>query len=255
MDVVAPPYVEVAVSVERASRAALDAAKVETQRAAAEHEAARRGTYLGDGANNVPYSRQRLDEVRLKLMARRSDAAEAEVRTNELTAQLATERTELARLSDAAVTVPTDGVVWRRLAAEGEGLRGGDPVIGVVDCRALFLTAVLPKRFFSSLKAGDRASAQLLGEGDILPAIVQSVQAASGAQANSAAAVTPVAETGSDVVVTLAVRAEAVGHRSDNLCQVGQRATVTFKMPALSPVVEAISEAVAGVARGLNWSS
>jgi multidrug resistance efflux pump len=251
-NIVAPPYVEAAEAVEHASRAALDATQAEAQRASAEHEAARCGTYLGDGANNVPYSRQRLDEVRLKLLARRSDVANAEARTSELAAQLTTEETELARLSEAAVTVPTDGVVWQRLAAEGEGLRGGDPVIGIVDCRALFLTAVLPKRFFSALKAGDRASARLLGEGEALPAIVQSVQAAGGGHANSSAAVTPVAEEGKDVVVTLSVRTETVGHRSDNLCQVGQRATVTFNMPALSPIVDAISEAAAGVARGFS---
>jgi multidrug resistance efflux pump len=238
---VAPAAVEAAEADARSAQANVEAAQADARRVAAELKAARHGTFVGDGFNNVPYSRQRYDEVHLKLLQRRSDLAAARARQGEHAARLAAEEADLARLSDAAIVAPAGGVVWQRFAGDGDGVRPGDPVLGVVDCRALFLTAVLPKRFFPEIKAGDRAQARLQGDAEPVAAVVQSVRAGSGVQANASAAVTSSAEEGHDVVITLAIEASRLGTRSDNLCQVGQHATVTFAMPALTPFVNAVA--------------
>lgn len=54
----------------------------------------------------------------------------------------------------------------------------------------------------------------------------------------------PLAEDGRDVVVTLAVRDARLGTRADNLCQVGQRASVIFQVPALGPLMESMASAL-----------
>ncbi|MBI5162418.1 MAG: HlyD family efflux transporter periplasmic adaptor subunit [Magnetospirillum sp.] len=249
-DIVAPVAVESAAAESRGTAAGIDAARTEVRRRRAELEAARAGTFVADGFNNVPYAQQRRDEVRLKLLERTADAAAAEVKVAELTRLLAAEERALVQLADADLPAPVDGVVWQRFAAEGDGVRAGDPVLGVVDCNALFLTAVLPKRYFAELRAGDRARARLAGEEGAVAAVVQSVRAAGAAQANGSAAVVPATEDGGEVVVTLAVQGGAIGNRSDNLCQVGQRATVTFATPAFTPVVGMLARAGLGRLRG-----
>jgi multidrug resistance efflux pump len=236
-DLVAPAMMETAQAAERAAEAELAAARAERDRLVAEGGAVRRGVTVAGGGDDTSYAGQRRDEVRLKRAARRVEAAQAQVRLAEL------ERMAAAG-EDAVLAAPVTGVVWRRLAAEGDAVRAGDPVLGVVDCDKLFLTAVLPKRFFSELKAGDHARARLAGTDAPVAAVVESVRAAGAAQANAAAAVAPLAEEGRDVVVTLAVRDAALGTRADNLCQVGQRASVTFQVPALGPLVDAMASAL-----------
>lgn len=249
-DLVAPAALQMAEAEARGARAEAAAAKAELARVAAERQAARRGTFVAGGVNNVPYSRQRLDEVRIKLVERRSQLAAAKVRTAELEGQLAAAERDLARRSDAPVTTPAAGVVWQRFAGEGDGVRSGDAVLGLVDCRTLYLTAVLPRRFFAELKSGDHARVRLAGEPAEMGAMVQSVRAAGGGLASTASAVIPEARDKLDVVVTLVVEGNRFGSRSDNLCQVGQHATVTFDMPALAPLVNAVAGRLGSGPRG-----
>jgi len=240
-DIVAPTAVEVVAADERAAIATLDAAAAAARRAAAEADAAGRGIFVGDGFNNVPYAQQRRDEVRLLGAARKVEAAEAVVKVAELERQLAAEEDAVRGQSDAELKAPAEGVVWQRFAGAGEGVRQGDPVVGLVDCHALFLTAVLPNRFFAELGAGDRAQVTLAGLAAPVKAVVRSVRAAGNSTETTSVAVSPVAEEGRDVVVTLEIHDHHLGTRSDNLCQVGQRATVTFAAPALAPLVDAIA--------------
>lgn len=241
-DLIAPPMMEGVRAAERAAEAEVAAARAERARLQAEGNAVRGGRMVGGGGDDTSYAGQRRDEVRLKRAGRKVDMAQARARVAELARQEAAEAARAGASAEAVLAAPLTGVVWRRLAAEGDAVRAGDPVLGVVDCGKLFLTAVLPKRFFAELKAGDRASARLAGTDEPVAAVVESVRAAGNAQANAAAAVAPVAEEGRDVVVTLAVRDGArLGNRSDNLCQVGQRASVTFQVPALRPLVDAMA--------------
>ncbi|MGE5548526.1 MAG: HlyD family efflux transporter periplasmic adaptor subunit [Solirubrobacterales bacterium] len=245
-DLVAPVAVEAARADERAAKAEVDAGRAELARVAAEAAAVRKGAFVVGGSDVSPYSDQRRDELRIKRAARAVEAAQARIRVGELTRQLQAEEAQAAKLSSAKLAAPVTGVVWQRFAAEGDTVRPGDPVVGLVDCKSLFLTAVLPKRYFADLKAGDQATARLSGVAEPVKAVIQSVRAGGGAQANGAAAVSPGAEEGRDVVITLAVHDRRLGNRSDNLCQVGQHATVTFATPALKPLVDAVADAIPG---------
>lgn len=246
-DLIAPVMLESVRAAERAAEAEVGEARARRDRVMADADALRRGAMVGGGGDDTPYAGQRRDEVRLKRAARRVEMAQARARAAELDRQLAAETARSETLADGVLASPLTGVVWRRFAAEGDAVRAGDPLVGMVDCGKLFLTAVLPRRFFSELKAGDRAVAHLAGTDDPVVAVVESVRAAGAAQANAAAAVVPMAEDGRDVVVTLAVRDPRLGNRSDNLCQVGQRANVTFQVPALGPLVDAMSAGLRGV--------
>ncbi|MBC7950853.1 MAG: HlyD family efflux transporter periplasmic adaptor subunit [Rhodospirillaceae bacterium] len=243
-DLVAPAAVDAVKAEDQAAASEIESARAALARINSEAKAVGRGAFVMGGGDDSSYADQRRDEIRVKRAARKVEIAQAEIRAAELARQLAVEEDLAARLSDAVLAAPVSGVVWQRFAAEGDAVRSGDAVVGVVDCDRLFLTAVLPKRYFSELKAGDRAQARLAGTDTPVQAVVQSVRAAGSAQANTAAAVAPLAEEGADVVVTLAVHDAKLGNRSDNLCQVGQRATVTFRMPALKPLVDAVATGI-----------
>lgn len=244
-DLVAPVAVDAARAAADAAKAAAEAEVAALARVSGEIAAVSRGAAMPGTGYDSPYAEQRRDEIRLKRAARAVEAAQAQVRIAELGRQLAA-----APAREAVLTAPVDGVVWQRFAADGDTIRPGDPVVGVVDCDKLFLSAVLPKRYFPELRSGDRARVTLAGQSQVR-AVVQSVRAAGGAQANTTAAVTPSAQEGKDVVVTLAVQDASLGNRSDNLCQVGQHATVTFQVPALKPLVNAVA---LGILRGGNAS-
>lgn len=242
-DLVAPVAVQAALAAAAAARAKVEAQQATMARLAAEADGLRRGVFVSAASDDSSYSGQRRDEIRVKRAARKVEAAQAQIRVRELARQLATEEQQAARLSDAVLSAPVTGVVWQRFAAEGDAVRSGDPVAGVVDCDRLFLSAVLPKRYFSELRSGDRAKVRLNGGDGTSRAVVQSVRAAGSTQANGTAAVTPAAIEGEEVVVTLALRDDRVGNRSDNLCQVGQRATVTFDVAAFRPLVNSMAAA------------
>ncbi|CAA7627050.1 conserved hypothetical protein [Magnetospirillum sp. UT-4] len=244
---VAPAAVEAAQAAAREAAAAVAEARAELARLDGEMRSVQSGVIVVGGGDDSPYADQRRDEVRIKRAARRVDTAQAEVRMAGLERQLAAEQAQAERLALAELAAPVAGVVWSRFAAEGETVRPGDPVVGVVDCRRLFLTAVLPRRHFAQLQAGDRAKARLSGIDHPVAAVVQSVRAGGGAQAVGAVAVTPAAAEGREVVVTLAVADDSLAGRPDNLCRVGQQAAVTFQLPALMPLVDAL----AGTAMGL----
>ena len=245
-DLLARPALDSAAAQLRAATAEAEAARADVARQAAEQNAIGQGALVAGGHDDSPSASHSRDEIRIKRAEHRVDSAQAEIRVAELSRQYQAEEDQSTRLSQAAVIAPIDGVVWQRLATEGDTLRSGDPVAGLLDCGALFLTAVLPKRFFAEIKAGDHATARLSGVDHKIAAVVQSVRAASGAQANITAAVTPTANEGRDVVVTLTIHDDHLGKRSDNLCQVGQHARVTFNAPVFLPLMETVAASLMG---------
>jgi multidrug resistance efflux pump len=242
-DLLAPPALAGARGAKDAADARLAAARAARARVRAEGEAVARGAMAGNGADDTSYAGQRRDEVRLRRAARGVEIAQARIRVTELDRQFAAEAARAGASAEVTLAAPAAGVVWTRFASQGASVRAGDPVLGVVDCSKLFLTAVLPKRHFAGLRAGDRARATLAGNGASVAAVVESVRA-TAAPANATAAVAPNVEDGRAVVVTLAVRDGSLGNRADNLCQVGQHASVTLAVPGLRPLVDAVAATV-----------
>jgi len=88
--------------------------------------AAREGVFLGDSnSSDVPYSRQRLDEVNIRLAGLHNDERAMLATIAELDAKHRAEVTRNARMSAQELAAPVDGVVWRSTVAQGtEILRG-----------------------------------------------------------------------------------------------------------------------------------
>ncbi|MGT2488351.1 hypothetical protein ACU4GA_25315 [Methylobacterium oryzae CBMB20] len=102
-------------SVEQARAASVGAgseqniAKAELERLQRQLDALKRGTFVGEGRNDVPYSQQRTDEVTIQLANVEAQIRIEKARTQQLSLQLSLERSRNDRLSFVAVQVPFKG--------------------------------------------------------------------------------------------------------------------------------------------------
>lgn len=126
--------------------------------------AADHGILTEDGGNDVPYSVQRADEVRLRiadldraLETAREDAEEAKSRA-------VSERQRIAMLRSATLAAPSAGMLWKVGASNGERIGTGDTAAELVDCGSEFLVAAVPQKAYSNIVLGGEARFRLSGE-------------------------------------------------------------------------------------------
>jgi multidrug resistance efflux pump len=126
--------------------------------------AAKQGVISEPGSNDVAYSRQRADEVaiRLKDLAQQRAVTLADV--EETAARLASEEARLGKLSTATMAAPTSGMVWKVNASFGERIGAGEAIAQIVDCDAAFIIAEVPQNQVPDIEVGGVAEFRLSGD-------------------------------------------------------------------------------------------
>jgi multidrug resistance efflux pump len=127
-------------------------------------DAAIRGVMIDAGGNDVAYSAQRADEVRLRLaeLDRALDTAVGEA--EEAGAHLADETRRIDLLRSAEMAAPSAGMLWKVGSSNGERLAAGDTTAQLVDCGAAFLIASIPQSSYMDVVPGGEARFRLSGE-------------------------------------------------------------------------------------------
>jgi hypothetical protein len=185
------------------------------------------GVLVGEERDDVPYSQQRVDEIRLRAVEivarRREDAA----RLAALDRAIATESQRLDRLARAEVRVPSTGILWQSLVDQGTSVGPTTELFTLIDCTELVVTAKYSERYFESILPGQRARVQLLGGGS-LEAVVESVRGldVSSADDRLAARMMDLAE--GEFLVTLRLDAAKLRDRKAAFCQVGRSVEVVL---------------------------
>ncbi len=150
---------------------AFDALDYQTQSLAAQLaavqsqlDAATRGVIIDAGGNDVAYSAQRADEVRLRLaeLDRAFDTATGDA--EEAASRLADETRRVSLLRSAEMTAPSAGMLWKVGSSNGERLGAGDMTAQLVDCGATFLVASIPQSSYADVVLGGEARFRLSGE-------------------------------------------------------------------------------------------
>jgi len=194
------------------SRAAFEQLQATTQAQAgqlastqAQLDAATHGITTDQGANDVAYSAQRSDEVRLRLadLQRELDGNAAEQGVTR--AQLAGEQQRTALLHSAEMTAPSAGMLWKVCATKGERLATGDMAAELVDCRAAFLVATIPQSAYSHILLGGAARFRLSSETQDRTGKVLSVTGDMSLIGDHNLAAVPAQERGSSAIVRVAV--------------------------------------------------
>jgi len=125
--------------------------------------AVREGVYLGDGYNDAPFAEQwaaQLDWQKSQLDAR---VALASARLEAINLRIERERVRVSGLVGGDLTSPVDGIVWEILAADGETVQRGDPLIRLVDCGSVMVTLSVSESVYNDLETGTPARIRLSG--------------------------------------------------------------------------------------------
>jgi multidrug resistance efflux pump len=212
-----------------AEQADVEAARlrITAERLADEHAALEEGVLVGEAQNDVPYSQQRVDEIRLREVEIAAQRREDQARLTALNQAIAVESQRLDRLARAEVRVPASGILWQSLAVEGTSVGSASELFTMIDCTELVVTAKFPERYFESILPGQRATVQVLGGGN-LDATVESVRGLDVSRADDrlAARMVDLAE-GEFLVILRLDSAELRGRKAD-FCQVGRSVEVVL---------------------------
>ena len=129
----------------------------------AQLDAAIRGVMIDAGGNDVAYSAQRADEVRLRLaeLDRALDTAIADA--EESASRLADETRRIDLLRSAKMAAPSAGMLWKVGSSNGERLGAGDMTAQLVDCGAAFLVASIPQNSYADVALGRRGAVPPVG--------------------------------------------------------------------------------------------
>ena len=191
-----------------------------------ELEAARQGVFIGDTANDSPYSQQRARELAARLAELQTDIAERRRRVELLRTQIDDERVRAARFKEARITAPAPSILWELVAGAGEYVRRAQDVARVVDCTTTMVTATVRESLYNRLRVGDQVQFRLLGTEQVFPGTISRL-AGSGAQSiYRSLAIGPSAEQLKRFDVALVV--PTLSSVPDLACAVGRTGRVVF---------------------------
>ncbi|MEW9806547.1 HlyD family secretion protein [Mesorhizobium marinum] len=128
-------------------------------------EAAREGTFLGDGYNDAPASEQRLWDLSVRLEEMRAQLDAEKLRAGNLEKRIDEERLRKNRLDLAQLKANVDGSVWEILATDGETVQRGQDVLRLVDCASTIVTLSVAESTYNRLRPGDSAMFRFNGDG------------------------------------------------------------------------------------------
>ncbi|MFC6760785.1 HlyD family efflux transporter periplasmic adaptor subunit [Sulfitobacter porphyrae] len=134
--------------------------------------AAKAGVFLGDGYNDAPNAGQRAVELRSEIAATQSSLAEAQARQAAVIKRIGRERERVNGLSGGDLVAPVNGLVWEVLAADGEHLERGDPVLKLVDCGSVMVNLSVSEGVYNTLSPGQSAEFRPMGGSQVFDATV-----------------------------------------------------------------------------------
>lgn len=218
------------VDVDRA-RSESAVADAESASARAALAAAERGVVTGQGAQDVPYSQQRIDELSVQLT---NLAAEASL------VQIELESLQRTSASDAAVSqidgsidvrATVDGVVWSARQSVGAHVTKGSTLVTLIDCSRLYLDATISPRHQDQIQPGAEVRLRFAGTSHEFPGNVSYVRGGGVRDDGEAAAQLTLSNRRNDSHAIIEVKPEVVGASPGNFCQVGRSAKVIFSGP------------------------
>lgn len=198
------------------------------QRIRIDLESAKKGVFVGDNRDDVPYSQQRDDEIMLRLVELDAKTKNLQATSQELQGQIAAETKRVAVDEVVNQTANVTGVVWDTASPKGAPVRAGDALVNVLDCGRAFLEVSLDETQLATIKPGDTAKVRLPGESNTIEAKVRGLRGAIAAtEGDQLGAESASLESGqTTVLVDLPIAPDSRAMQS--FCNVGRTAEVVF---------------------------
>jgi multidrug resistance efflux pump len=209
------------------TRADAERAALAAKRGAQELASARNGVYVGQDRNDVPYSQQRADEVRMRRAEVEAQAAALAAHLSQFDQQIAAETERTAGLASAELRAPTAGVVWRPHVVASSAVARNAELLTLIDCSSLFVTATFSGRRFDDLRYGEPATVRVIGSDAEYAGTVVDVRAMESADREERFAA-PLPKLGARQVLAIIRLDNAQAMASGNYCNVGRKVEVRF---------------------------
>lgn len=190
-----------------------------------EKKAVQNFVYLGEGRNDVPYTQQRLDDIRLQITDVSARLRENEQRSSDVQLQIGKEREKMALSRSATIRSPSTGVLWRKYGNSGTEVVTGAELAHVINCENLFLDVAVPESSLGSFEIGKPVQYRLMGSTKWLSG---SIDAATGS-GNNLQDVTLAAQLNrekKDARIFVKIQASDLDKPQQNLCYAGRQVDV-----------------------------
>jgi multidrug efflux pump subunit AcrA (membrane-fusion protein) len=200
------------------------------------------GINARDGQNDVPYSRQRLDEIAIRLNEIGSERAALVARDRGLAQEIARESDWLGTQTRFESRAQEQAVVWRQPVAAGTDVVKGDVLAELVDCADMFVLARIPLDDAATISPGDAVSIEIAGTRVATTGEVRIVRGSASASPRGTEASgldAPGAERWAEVEIKVDPR--NIAAKGGNLCGIGSGVRVWFAAHSiLSPLLARI---------------
>lgn len=230
------------VAVEQARAASITAenagtiAQSELERLSQQLDAAKRGVFIGEGRNDVPYSQQRIDEVAIQLAELDLRERDLKARIGQVETQHDEEHERNRDLGYAVLRMPFGGVIWRNNVVEGSHVVEGQELVQLLDCRDLFVDILVSEVDYDEIYPGREAQIRLLGRSDALKGQVLAVRGSAAVVEDIVLAAKLPQSRGRDARIRVGLPESALNVDYANFCQVGRSVQVRFRTRSL-PVI------------------
>jgi multidrug resistance efflux pump len=125
-------------------------------------DAAQNGVLVEPGSNDVTYSIQRADEIRILLTQIDRSIADLDSAAEQTREKLQNHRRR--EQTEASIIVPISGMIWKVGALNGERVSPGDIALELVDCSHAFVMASIPQYRIPDVSLGMEARFKFVGE-------------------------------------------------------------------------------------------
>ena len=195
-------------------------------------EAARRGTITAQGAMDVPYSQQRVDEIAMQLATLRTDLAAARAELAAITAGDA-DHLDSTEAGTIPVRATVNGVVWSTRHSRGAHVEKGAVLATLIDCSRLYLDATISPRYQDRVVPGAPVLLRFAGSSEELPGQIAYVRGGGMREDEVSAAKLTLLDRDNNSHAIIRVDPSSIGAEPGNFCQVGRSAKVIFDGPGL----------------------
>lgn len=130
-----------------------------------ESAATLQGLLTEPGTNNdVSYSRQRADELSIKLAENERMLIALRVQARDAAHALEVEQSRAGLMHASDLSVPLEALLWKLNASNGERVAAGDQIVSLIDCRHQFVLAKIPQDRVPDIALNGTVKLRLAGD-------------------------------------------------------------------------------------------
>lgn len=165
---ISPLQIDAARNALQASQARLEAIQAREKMLRIEGAAVHDQVYLGQGRNDVPYSQQKLEDLRIQMTELHTRLRETQSRVQQIQHQLTQSGDGQKSQQEAPFNAPVQGLLWRKFFANGSEVTASAELAQVIHCRDAFVDVAVPESQLHHMSPGTLVQYRLLGTSDWL---------------------------------------------------------------------------------------